>query len=165
MRPDDGLPQLSQVKVRAAWAASVFEEHALGARVINNTSQTRPIVILVDDDPAVLSALQFSLELDGFEVRGFRDSISVLKSADLPRKGCLVLDYNMPALNGLELLERLRQAGIDMPAILMTASPTRLVRERARQAGVSLIEKPFFDNELSQGVRHLVASASQENSE
>jgi two-component system response regulator FixJ len=107
-------------------------------------ADAKPVIILVDDDQAVLNALTFALELDGFEVRAFANGKAVLELQDLPPLGCLVFDYNMPEINGLELLQRLRAGGVELPAILMTASPTKILREGARAAGVPLIEKPFF---------------------
>ncbi len=71
-------------------------------------SPQAPNVLVVDDVPAVCSALKFSLELDGFAVRTFRGGAELLSATDLPRCGCLVVDYHLPALNGLDLLLALR---------------------------------------------------------
>ena len=64
----------------------------------------RPAVILVDDDPAVTHAMQFSFDLEGLDVRSFRDGESLLAVDDLPEKGCLILDHNLPGMDGLALL-------------------------------------------------------------
>ena len=61
---------------------------------------TRPAVILVDDDPAVTHAVHFSFDLEGLDVRSFRDGESLLAAGDLPDTGCLVLDQNLPGLDG-----------------------------------------------------------------
>ena len=83
----------------------------------------RPNVLVVDDDPAVCSSLKFSLELEGFEVRTFGGGGELLSATDLPRSGCLVIDYHMPTINGLEVHRRLREQGNSMPAILTTTAP------------------------------------------
>ncbi|ACS39673.1 MULTISPECIES: response regulator transcription factor [Methylorubrum] len=77
-------------------------------------------VIVVDDDAAVRHALKFALEIEGFPVRLYDGPKQLLADADLPTSGCLILDYRMPEMNGLDLLDCLRQRRIDMPAILMT---------------------------------------------
>ena len=64
-------------------------------------------------------------------------------------QGCLVLDYKMPRLNGLQLLTRLGARRLDLPAILITSNPSAATRERAAEAGVAIIEKPLLGNTLS----------------
>ncbi len=54
---------------------------------------------------------------------------------------CLVTDYNMPGMNGLELVSVLRKRGDSMPAILVTSDPNRTVRDRAAAANVPVIDK------------------------
>ena len=115
--------------------------------------EARPAVILVDDDPAVAHAVQFSFDLEGLDVRSFSDAESVLASRDLPAKGCLVLDYNLPGADGLELLDRLRAKGVSMPAVLITTNPRTLLRARAAMAGVPIIEKPLLTDALLTAVR------------
>ena len=113
----------------------------------------RPIVILVDDDPAVTHAVQFSFDLEGLEVRGYRDAESLLDDADLPQGGCLVVDQNLPGMSGLSLLESLRATGVRLPAILITTNPRAVLRDRAATAGIPIIEKPLLTDALLTAVR------------
>jgi two-component system, LuxR family, response regulator FixJ len=59
----------------------------------------------------------------------------------------------MPVMNGLELLERLRDRGITLPAMVITSQPSRRLRERIAAAGVPLVEKPFLGSVLVDQVR------------
>ncbi len=118
---------------------------------------TRPAVILVDDDPAVTHAMQFSFDLEGLDVRSFRDGESVLAVNDLPKSGCLILDHNLPGMDGLALLERLRAAGVGLPAILITTNPRAALRNRAAAAGVPIVEKPLLTDALLTTVRKALA--------
>ena len=118
---------------------------------------SRPAVILVDDDPAVTHAMQFSFDLEGLDVRSFLDGESLLAADDLPRKGCLILDHNLPGMDGLALLERLRAAGVGLPAILITTNPRAALRDRAAAAGVPIVEKPLLTDALLTTVRKALA--------
>ena len=111
------------------------------------------VVLIIDDDPAVRSSLKFSLEVEGFTVRAYSDAYELLNEADLPAKSCLLIDYYMPAMNGLELLARLRDRGVSIPAMVITSHPNRKLRERIAAAGVPLIEKPFLGNTLTDRIR------------
>ncbi|WP_332658726.1 response regulator transcription factor [Brevundimonas sp.] len=113
----------------------------------------RPSILLVEDDPAVVNALKFSLELEGFEVRAYADGETLLASTPLPTSGCLVLDYNLPGMDGLNLLERLRASNVDLPAILITTNPRRALRMQAALAGVEIVEKPLLTDALRDSVR------------
>lgn len=117
----------------------------------------RPAVILVDDDPAVTHAMQFSFDLEGLDVRSFQDGESLLAVDDLPEKGCLILDHNLPGMDGLALLDRLRAANIRLPAILITTNPRAALRNRAATAGVPIIEKPLLTDALLTAVRTALA--------
>jgi FixJ family two-component response regulator len=106
------------------------------------------VVLVIDDDPAVCSSLKFSLEVEGFAVRIYPGAYELLNEADLPAKSCLLIDYHMPVMNGLELLARLRDRGITLPAMVITSQPNRRLRERIAAAGVPLVEKPFLGSVL-----------------
>jgi|SRR5260370_26899205 FixJ family two-component response regulator len=75
-------------------------------------SPAAPVVIVIDDDPAVRNSLKFSLEIEGYTVRAYPDAYELLNETDLPANSCLLIDYYMPAMNGLELLARLRDRGV-----------------------------------------------------
>jgi FixJ family two-component response regulator len=116
-------------------------------------SAGRSPVFVVDDDPAVRSSLKFSLELEGFLVRAYARPGELLDAGDLRKAGCLVLDYNLPEMTGLDLLQRLRDRHVAAPAILITSHPNRMLRDRAAAAGVPIVEKPLFGSALTDRVR------------
>lgn len=122
------------------------------------TAGDRPSVVLVDDDPAVANAIVFSFGLEGIDVRAFADGESLLAAGPLPA-GCLVLDYNLPGIDGLDLLARLREAKVATPAILITTNPRTALRARAAAAGTPIIEKPLLTDALLDTVRAALAVA------
>jgi two-component system response regulator FixJ len=113
----------------------------------------QPVVLVIDDDPAVCGSLKFSLEIEGFAVRVYPGAYELLNETDLPAKSCLLIDYHMPVMNGLELLARLRDRGITIPAMVITSHPSHKLRERIAAAGVPLVEKPFLGNVLMDQIR------------
>jgi two-component system response regulator FixJ len=111
---------------------------------------------VVDDDRAVRNSLKFSLEIEGFSVREFAGAKDVLAAIDLPTDGCLIIDYKLPVMDGLQLLRKLRERRVSLPAILITSHPSTDLIGRASAAGVNIIEKPLLGNGLIDAVRKLV---------
>lgn len=116
------------------------------------------VVIVVDDDEAVRSSMRFALELEGLDVRLYRGGAELLDAGDLPQAGCLVVDQYMPDMEGMELIGRLRERRVLLPAILITAKSSEELRRRAGQAGIGLVvEKPFGDGALMDGIHRALA--------
>jgi FixJ family two-component response regulator len=119
-----------------------------------------PLVIVVDDDQAVRNSLTFSLEIEGFAVRSYADGRDLLDDGrEVPGGGCLVVDQHMPGMTGLDLISKLRARSVAAPAVLVTSHPTAAVRQRAAQAGVCIVEKPFLGNVLIDVIRDLCSLA------
>lgn len=126
----------------------------------NITAPSPGTVAVVDNDPAVRHSLKFSLEIEGFVVRLYADGRALLDDPELPSCRCLVLDHVMPGMSGLEVVAVLRQRGIVSPAILITPNASGKLRKRAATAGVVVINKPFFGNELVEAIRNSLADCS-----
>jgi two-component system, LuxR family, response regulator FixJ len=121
----------------------------------------RQVILIVDDDEAVRNSLRNMMESEGFAVCAFSDGHDLLNEASLPAIGCLVVDYHMPAMNGLELVSALRGRGVSIPAILITGNPTKYVRDRAAAIAVLVVEKPRLGSDLLDCVREVVAKHAQ----
>ncbi len=116
-------------------------------------------VIVVDDDGAVRDSLKFALELEGLTVRAYEGGDALLADPALPARGCLVVDYYMPAMNGVDLVGRLRRRQVSLPAILISAKVTEGIRQSAARAGIGLVlEKPLGDASLLDGIRGALAA-------
>lgn len=98
-----------------------------------------PVVLLVEDDPAVRAALAFALEARNFTVVLAVNAAHALAQDIEP--AALIIDQNLPDIQGLELLALLRQQGITGPAALITTHPPADLENRARAAGVPIFDK------------------------
>lgn len=116
------------------------------------------LVLLVDNDQAVREALQFALQLDGLCVRVHNRSDDLLADPDLERAGCVVLDDRNRGMDGITLLDKLRQRNVAVPSIMLISHLTDHIRQRVRAAGVSLVlEKPLMDNALRDNILAIIA--------
>jgi two-component system, LuxR family, response regulator FixJ len=126
-----------------------------------DVAHPNPVVLVVDDDPAVRNSLKFSLQIEGFMVRAYASGKELLSDPDLPNHGCLVVDLKMPEMTGLDLVASLRERHVALPAILITTNPSAAVQRRAAQAGVPVIEKPLLGDALSRGIHAALARDDQ----
>ncbi|MDP2229103.1 MAG: response regulator [Moraxellaceae bacterium] len=107
-----------------------------------------PTVVLLDDDAALCRALTFSLEIEGYRVKSCASG-EELMIQDLPRDGaCLVLDYRLAGMSGLDVLQALRERGVRLPAVLITSNPTPGVRADAARLQAQVVEKPLLGDLL-----------------
>jgi FixJ family two-component response regulator len=114
------------------------------------------VLALVDDDDALRHALTFSFETAGIGVEAFALGEAALAARNRSKWRCLVADYRLPGISGLELLERLRLAGVNPPTILITSNPSRELKFRSSVAGVEIVEKPLLGDQLLQSVLNLL---------
>lgn len=112
----------------------------------------RPVVVVVDDDDAVVSSLRFALETEGVAVRGYGSAAALLKEVDPVCTACVVIDYRLADLDGLQLLGKLREQGVTAPAIVITSHPGADLVRRVESAGALLIEKPLLDRALTEAI-------------
>jgi FixJ family two-component response regulator len=119
------------------------------------------MVFVVDDDPGLRGALKFALELEGFAVSAYGSATECLAETTLPDAGCFVVDFNLPDMTGLELIDSLRSRAVQLPAILITSHPSQLLRRRAAEAGLPIVEKPLLGDGLLEAIRNSVAAAER----
>jgi len=99
-------------------------------------------IALVDDDEAVLDAVQGLLEVFDVEVRTYQSGADFLE--DNRKIACLIVDYNMPDLNGFDVISELRKRGVPLPTIMITAVVDPTIERRAAELGVRrVLAKPL----------------------
>ena len=93
------------------------------------------LVSLVDDDESVRRSTTLLIESFGFHAAAFESAESFLKSGQLQETACLIVDLQMPGMNGLELQSHLAAAGYKVPIIFISAYDKRESRQQALQSG------------------------------
>jgi two-component system response regulator (stage 0 sporulation protein F) len=117
-------------------------------------------VVVVDDDEDMRRLVAMTLRREGMEVIEARNGLQVLDyvmrvlEERAPQPDLIVSDARMPGVNGISLLECLRDAGCSVPVLFMTAYGGEGFRENAERLGASgIIEKPLDSDALAQIVR------------
>lgn len=114
-------------------------------------------VYIVDADSAIRDALTTLLESFDLPVEAYSDSDSFLQAAPATPTGCVLVEAELPGMNGLGLLRELQRKGSNIPVVLLTGNATRDFIERAERAGaVGVLKKPFAGGELVNQLQALV---------
>lgn len=114
---------------------------------------SRPLVFVVDDDPAVCNSLKFALELDGFAVNTYANGETLLARNESAEARCMIVDFKLMGMSGTDLIGELRRRGVSVPTLLITSNPTDALRRRIAALGVGFIEKPLLGSALADWVR------------
>ena len=115
---------------------------------------TKDLISVVDDDESVRRTTTLLIESFGFRAAAFESAESFLRSGPLNDTSCLIVDVQMPGMNGLQLQSHLAASGCRIPIIFITAYDDKESRQRAMQAGaVAFLGKPFSDEHLLQTIR------------
>ena len=111
-------------------------------------NETR-LIHLVDDDEAIRHSASFMLRHSGFRVKTYTDGVAFLETVATAERGCILLDVQMPGMDGLEVQEALNSRGVAMPVIVLTGHGDVAVAVRAMKAGaVDFVEKPYAKQTL-----------------
>ena len=116
-------------------------------------SETKPALILVEDDLSVLRAMRRLMLSAGFRVIAFDRPRAVLEG-ELPKTGaCLIVDVHLPEMNGVQLCETLAASGCRLPVIMITGHIDEGTRELVgRATTVAVLFKPFTRDSLLEAI-------------
>lgn len=106
-------------------------------------------VAVVDDEAPVRTALGRLLRVADYQVIGFASGEEFLASLPARRPDCVLLDIHMPGLSGLQVRQRLREAGSTLPVVFITANDrTELARQGLDPGAASVLHKPFTADDM-----------------
>jgi len=149
----------SEISRRLGVSVSTVKYHiSRAARSLPPTTTGRPpnsgearsaVIAVLDDDPSMREAIVALIESYGLETIAFESGAEFLAYAEKAEANCLVTDFSMPNMNGMELQEELCRRGVKLPTIMITAFPNPSAESRARANGaIGYLEKPVDDARL-----------------
>jgi FixJ family two-component response regulator len=123
-------------------------------------------IFLIDDDLAVREGVTSLIESLGFPVRTFASALEFLALNPVRAEGCLILDVEMPGMNGLELQRAMNNSGIFLPVIFLTGHGDIPMTVEALKAGaVHFLTKPVREDALMNAIRQALESDRKSRSE
>lgn len=124
----------------------------------HSRTRTTFSVLIVDDEPGIVTALAMLLSGEGYDVRTATDGSAALAEVRRAPVDLIISDITMPILNGRAMIERLRQNGDATPVILMSAA------DRVQPiTGIHFVAKPFDVDHLLTMVERILADGSNHN--
>lgn len=123
----------------------------------NDTPESRPSILIVEDDPAIGAFVQTALEREGFRVELVKDGESAIQRVDSFSPNLILLDLMLPGMGGLEVCQALRRSAQYIPIIMLTAKDDDVDKIVGLEMGADdYITKPFKIRELLARVRALL---------
>jgi len=127
---------------------------AAGHKLTLPVPEIAPVVFVVDDDVSVRESLELSIRCEGWQPQTFASAKEFLNRPRSLGPSCLVLDYSLPDLNGLELQKRVAVERPEMPIIFITGHRDVPMTVQAMKAGaLEFLTKPFSDDVLLEAIR------------
>ncbi|RKZ67309.1 MAG: hypothetical protein DRR16_11475, partial [Candidatus Parabeggiatoa sp. nov. 3] len=153
------LPELLRSPMQAAMSSmpQLQDEQAMPAGPV-----TIPHIMIVDDSLSVRKSLSLLVEDAGFETQLAKDGLEAIEMMNQTRPNVMLVDMEMPRMNGLELTAHVRanQATQNLPIFMITSRTTEKHREQAKNAGVNAyLTKPYQDTELLDLIDKALAGA------
>lgn len=121
----------------------------------------KEFIVLVEDELDILELVEYSLKKDGYDVEGFLDTSRVEELLKTEHVDLLIMDRNLPQVEGVEFVKNLRKKGFQTPVIFLTAKTEDKHKIEGLEAGADdYIVKPFNVSELLLRVKALIRRTS-----
>jgi FixJ family two-component response regulator len=132
-------------------------------KILERSVAKKSLISIVDDDSSAREGTMDLVQAIGFATETFPGADDFLNSDHVNSTSCLIADVRMPGMTGLELHDRLVEAGKSIPTILLTAYPNGRDRERALRAGViCYLAKPYNQDDLLECIRSALESRGRD---
>lgn len=126
---------------------------------MNSQYKEKAVIRIVDDDEGFGDAIRFMLKTDGWLVSYYSETGTFLKKDDLDVPGCIILDYQMPLVNGLEFQDILAHRGYRQPIIFLTAhADVDMAISAFRSGAADILKKSVSSEILLEAVERAVES-------
>lgn len=133
----------------------IMVQHSPGAVARGESPRATPIVFVVDDDISVRESIELLLRYEGWRPQLFASAEEFLSRSQPQVPSCLVLDVNLPDLNGLDLQKRIAVDRAETPIIFITGNGNVPMTVQAMKAGaIEFLLKPFSEEVLLAAIRN-----------
>jgi DNA-binding response OmpR family regulator len=164
--PENGFLQKTTISFIAhlLFRSILLQLHKASGRIAaeamsmtNDTPESRPSILIVEDDPAIGAFVQTALEREGFKAELVKDGEEALERVDSFLPNLILLDLMLPGMGGLEVCQALRRRAQYSPIIMLTAKDDDVDKIVGLEMGADdYITKPFKIRELLARVRALL---------
>ena len=114
-------------------------------------------LLIVDDQKGIRLLLEEIFQREGYQTRLAANGLTALQEVEREVPNCVLLDMNMPGIDGMEVLKRLRSGWPGIPVIMMTAYSDKEMIERAVELGAKkVVVKPFDIYEIREAVNQVL---------
>ena len=122
-----------------------------------NTPNKSIEIVIIEDEEDILELLEYHLQKAGFETMGFSSTKNVEQFLEEENPSLLIVDRNLPFVEGSEFIKEMREKGYDVPVIFLTAKDTEeAIDEGFLRGGDDYMTKPFRMNELLHRVKAIL---------
>ena len=113
------------------------------------------LVFVVEDDAVVRASTRVLLEASGYTICEFISAEQLLAAGNAQEAGCIVLDYNLSGMSGMDMMEALRAQGVRTPAIIVSSNGKDLVARAAKAGVAAVLRKPMAADALLQWLEQI----------
>lgn len=119
-----------------------------------------PLLLLVEDDENLRETVRDWLSFEGFTVETAADGMEALEQLSVNQFDIIVLDWNLPRINGIEVLKRYRASGGTAQILMLTGMDSMQEKQEGLRAGANAyLKKPFALHDLSKNLKIMVEKA------
>jgi two-component system response regulator FixJ len=118
------------------------------------------LIFVVEDDEAVRASTRVLLEASGYAARDFASAEDLLAAGNIHEAGCIILDYNLSGMSGMDMIEILRAQNVQIPAIIVSSNGKQLIARAAKAGVAAVLRKPMAADALTQWLEQIFATAS-----
>jgi two-component system response regulator PilR (NtrC family) len=116
-------------------------------------------ILVVDDDPTILATVSETLDMEGYPVVTASNGAEALQEVDRNRPSLVLLDMRMPVMDGWSFMRAVRERGLELTVVVMTAA-TDARRWAAEIGAQGVLAKPFELDDLTNAVRRLISGSA-----
>jgi two-component system catabolic regulation response regulator CreB len=150
-----------QARRKTSLCSGTLIEPIIGGGALSSAPMSKPLILIVEDEPGIADTLQYALRTDGFEPAWCASAEAALTAVGTRTPALVILDVGLPDMSGFELFKRLRER-IDVPVVFLTARGDEIDRVVGLELGADdYVAKPFSPRELVARVRSVLRRSAR----